>query len=384
MRTMKRLDRYLAREMIIPFLIGQGAVVLMLTGTVLYNNADVFLTAKIPPLGIIKVALYFIPYLVSLTMPVAMAIASSLLVSRLARDSEITVMRAAGVSLKRIFLPIMFIGLLLSGVDFYFGEKVVPWSNQQYEQTITDLSRSTSVFVPQAQQVVQSKDKRFSAYIDSIELIPDTHRARLNKITVIQRDMAGGPLMIIMADGADYDNGIWIMYDAKVHKYTNHGFDERFSFAKKLTINFRLVEQTFMGIPMQLPLYSAAATRTFADLAASIALQQKAIDAQHNTGMTRIKIDALSLLEYHFKLSVPFSCLVFAIVCPPLALRFAKAGNFMGVLLSICLVFVYWNMLLAAKIIGSRFPDAVSPAVAAWGQNVLFSFVGFYFLWRGE
>src|SRR5205807_4440443 len=39
---MKRLDRYLVREMFIPFLIGQCAVVLMLTGTVLYNNAATF------------------------------------------------------------------------------------------------------------------------------------------------------------------------------------------------------------------------------------------------------------------------------------------------------------------------------------------------------
>src|SRR4051794_37386886 len=129
---MKRLDRYLIREMIVPFLIGQGAVVLMLTGTVLYNNADIFLQAHVPVMGVVKIAIYFLPYLVSLTMPVAMAIAASLLVSRLARDTEITVMRAAGISLKRIFLPIFGIGLALSFIDFYFGEKVVPWSNQQY------------------------------------------------------------------------------------------------------------------------------------------------------------------------------------------------------------------------------------------------------------
>src|SRR5256714_6135921 len=139
---MKRLDLYLVREMFVPFLIGQGAVVLMLTGTVLYNNADTFLNNEIPALAVVKIAFYFLPYLVNLTMPVAMAIAASLTVSRLARDSEITVMRAAGISLKRIFLPVYLAGILLSAADFYFGEKVVPWSNQQYERTMTDLSRN--------------------------------------------------------------------------------------------------------------------------------------------------------------------------------------------------------------------------------------------------
>src|SRR5437762_8095893 len=130
---MKRLDRYMIREMVVPFLIGQGAVVLMLTGTVLYNNANVFISYRVPAIGVAKIALYFMPYLINLTMPVAMAVAASLTVSRLSRDSEVTAMRAAGISLKRIFLPIFVAGIALSALDFYFGEKVVPWSNLQYE-----------------------------------------------------------------------------------------------------------------------------------------------------------------------------------------------------------------------------------------------------------
>src|SRR5438105_5179842 len=146
---MTRLDRYMLREMVVPFLIGQGAVVLMLTGTVLYNNANVFISYQIPAIGVAKIAFYFLPYLVNLTMPVAMAVAASLTVSRLARDSEVTAMRAAGISLKRIFFPIFIIGLLISVGDFYFGEKVVPWSTQQYERTMTALSRQIKFLVPQ-------------------------------------------------------------------------------------------------------------------------------------------------------------------------------------------------------------------------------------------
>src|SRR5258707_6418337 len=103
---MKRLDRYLVREMVVPFLIGQCAVVMMLTGTVLYNNAETFLNFGIPALGVAKIALYFMPYLIILTMPVAMAVSASLTLSRLSRDNEVTALRAARISLKRTFLPI--------------------------------------------------------------------------------------------------------------------------------------------------------------------------------------------------------------------------------------------------------------------------------------
>ena len=381
---MKRLDRYLVREMIIPFLIGQGAVVLMLTGTVLYNNADIFLTAHIPFLGILKVAFYFLPYLISLTMPVAMAIASSLLVSRLARDTEITVMRAAGISLRRIFMPLFALGFALSIADFYFGEQVVPWSNRQYEQTITDLSRSTNVFTPQSQQVIQSKDHKLTAYIEGLQLQPKSNKALLTNVMILKRDNGNSAPTVMLADTADYENGIWTLHDARIHTYGRRGLDDKFVLAKSMKVDFRLAEQTFMGIPMQLPLYSAAATRTWADLRDTLAQQQVMVNKQRAMGNLTAKVEPMTLLEYHFKLSVPFSCLVFAIVCPPLALRFARAGNFMGVLLSICLVFVYWNTLLAAKIIGSRFPDLLPPMVAAWGQNVIFVLIGSWFLWKGE
>lgn len=370
---MTRLDRYLVREMLVPFLIGQGAVALMLTGTVLYNNADTFLNYGVPALGVAKIAFYFLPYLIHLTMPVAMAIAASLPVSRLSRDSEITAMRAAGISLKRIFLPLFAVGLLLSGVDFYFGERVVPWANQRFEQTLSDLSRSLKFLVPQERQVVQSPDRKYTAYIGRMEFQGGENRAKLYHVTITAYGPDSAYPIIMLAETADYHNGIWTLHDARTHIYRNGGLEEQFLLGN-VSINFRLAERTFNLIYLNLPLYSSStAVRSFRDLSEDLARQRRA-------GW----VNPRDVLDYHFKLSVPFSCLVFALVCPPLALRFARAGHFMGVLLSIVLVFVYWNMLLAAKILGAKFPDAIPPPLAAWSQNILFSLIGLYCLWRGE
>lgn len=372
MPAMRILDRYLLREMIIPFLIGQGAVVLMLTGTVLYNNADTFLNYGIPAAGVARIAFYFMPYLVHLTMPVAMAIAASLTVSRLTRDSEITVMRSAGISLRRIFFGIFLIGVVMSVGDFYFGEKVVPWANTQYERTMTELSRNIRFLVPQDRQVVQSPDRKYTIYVGRMTLEGE-RKARLSEVLVLISLPGSKTPTVVQADTADYADGVWTLYDAKVREYSDGGLRERFSRNEKVHINFRLAEKTFNLIYLQLPLYSASSAISFRDLSERIAMSRR-------NGW----VSQQDLLDYHFKLSVPFSCLVFAIVCPPLALRFARAGNFMGVLLSIILVFVYWNTLLAAKIIGAKYPNILPPIVAGWGQNVLFSAIGVYLLWRGE
>jgi lipopolysaccharide export LptBFGC system permease protein LptF len=237
---------------------------------------------------------------------------------------------------------------------------------------MTSLSFSKG-FRPQAGQVVQSPDQKVTASIGGMELRPD-NTARMTNVMILQGGRYGKPAVVTLAPVADYREGIWTLYDPKIYMYSADGKRDTYvQSARSVEINFKLAEKTFQTIYLQLPLYSNAATKTFRQLAEEVALQRRG----HS-------VDPRLLLEYHFKLSVPLSCLVFAIACPPLALRFARAGNFMGVLLSIILVFVYWNTLLAAKIIGAKYPNLLPPIVAGWGQNVVFALIGLYFLWREE
>ncbi len=371
MQPVSRVDRYLLREMAVPFLIGQGAVVVMLTGTVLYNNAETFLNYHIPAAAIGKIAVLFLPYLVNLTMPVATAIAASLAVSRLARDSEITVMRGAGLSLKRVFRWIFIVGFLLSLFDIALGEMIVPWANARYERTLTDLSRTIRFLAPQAEVPAQSPDRRVTVHVGRMELME--RGAKMSDVTLILQGNRPGARTIVLARDADYDEGKWVLHNARIHEYAENGFRERYTESPRMEVDFRLSERLFNLIALQLPLYSPDSARMGIRELASRVWDQR-----------RYGVNQRDLLELHFKLSVPFSCLVFALVCPPMSLRFARAGSFMGVLLSIVLVFVYWNTLLAARIVGATYPEVVPPAVAGWGQNVVFSVLGLFALWRGE
>src|SRR5579884_853620 len=179
---MKLLDRYLLREMVVPFLIGQAAIVLMLTGTVLYNNAEIFLVHQVPVTDVVRLVLYFVPFLVHMTMPVAMAVAASLSVSRLGRDSELTVMRAAGISLYRIFLPIFVTGIVVSVADFYFGEKVVSWSMNRFDAVAAELPNHLKRLTPRTGQFITANDQSFALYVQTAA--PHPGYIELHGITV--------------------------------------------------------------------------------------------------------------------------------------------------------------------------------------------------------
>lgn len=378
---MRILTRYLLGEMVVPFLIGQAAIVLMLTGSVLYNNANLFVQFQVPVSFVVRLALFFVPFLVNMTMPVAMAVAASLAVSRLARDSEITVMRAAGISVRRIFLPIFVTGLLVSIGDFYFGEYAVPWSITRYMTVLEELPTHLQALTPAEHQYIVSEDQQYVIGVGA--MTPRRGYIELNDIQIMSgiRMTSGTEEFMAWASTGRYTNGEWTLYHPfQIYYDPDHPGNASIAPAGKLTYRIAVDPAAFQnGFMLQMPMgqMASSATRTFHQ----IGMDLKSERERHITDYTGV-------LDYHFKLSVPFSCLVMAICCPPIALRWGRGGGFMGTLLSICLVFVYWNTLLLARILGSPGPGGsppiLPPPLAAWSQNVLFVLLGLWVLRRSE
>ncbi|HLJ54245.1 MAG TPA: LptF/LptG family permease [Chthonomonadaceae bacterium] len=379
---MKLLDRSLLREMVVPFLIGQAAIVLMLIGSVLYNNATVLLMNQVPLADVAKLILYFLPFLVHMTMPVAMAVGASMAVSRLGRDSEITVMRASGASLVRIFMPFLVVGLVASVTDFFFGELIVPLAVQRLEATLAEIPNHLPKLQPLAGDWIVSNDRSYVIYVKT--MIPRRGYIELHGVMIVSGPKAifsgeSEPLHLYAENGR-YRDGNWTLDHPISFTYTTDGKKVELTRPNSFNLFITVDPASFQsGFLLQLPMWTMArsSNRTFWQLGDDI----RRNDKQHTN-------DVLTVLDYHFKLSIPFSCLVMALCCPPLSLRFAKGGGFMGVLLSICLVFVYWNTMLLARIVGTPGPESgiplVPPVVAAWSQNVLFILIGLYVLRKSE
>ncbi len=379
---MKILPRYIVLEMVVPFLIGVAAIVMLLTGSVLYNNADIFLQNQIPVQYIMRLALYFVPFLVNMTMPVGMAVAASLAVSRMARDSEITVLRASGASLVRIFMPIFVCGLLISVVDFFWGEYVVPASITRFNAVRNELPTQIKQIAPPSGEYITAPDNSYVIGVRNME--QKVGYIDLRGISIVSglHTLIGAETQpfVLSADHGRYQNGNWMLDNAQIYTYDLRK-PENWSrgTARRVTKYINVDPQSFAGsfqLSMPMGKMADSAERTFLQLGE---------DLKNNR---RLNIHNYSAeLDYHFKLSVPFSCLVMALCCPPMALRFARGGGFMGTLLSICLVFVYWNTLLLARILGTPSPGGtpiLQPGVAAWSQNVLFVVVGLVVLKRSE
>ena len=366
---MKRLDRYLLGEMILPFFGGVLLIVVMLVGNTLFPLIEVIVKNNIPFNVVAKLVVFNIPTLLTLTLPPSMALAAAWAVNRLARDSEITAIRMAGVSLRRLFAPIIVMGAGVSLLAFWIGDRVQPRAQHEFQQTQGQMIAYTLQASP---AVAANKVFTFQNYSFHIREIKkdrggDRDKLQLEGVTIYESPASpSGFPTLYTAQSADYSHDLWTLHGFVMHILDAQGQERNEVSGRTLTLN------------LQVPLSGIADNALFTPDELSMAElgAQKAALARTGQDNTAVSVN------YYTKLSLPFICLAFALCAPPLALRFARAGAYTGIFLSIVLVWVAWNTLLLTKFLGLS--GKMPPFWAAWSPDVIFVALGAYFLWRLE
>lgn len=357
---MKRLDFYVLKELMIPFLIGTVAVLMMFQA-----NQFIFLFKSIslqnvPFSAFAQLVLYKTPYWANMTLPVGMSLASSLAMSRLTRESELTAMRAVGTRILRVIMPIAIFGVFVAIGNFLLVEKVMPPAEKRFNK----LSKEVGVAggIPTFNQNVGLKLKNWYVNFGSVRR-DDAGNLELTDIVLFDRPQPNRTV-ILTAKRGTYRAGNWSMTD--VFGWVLQGEDLLSAQAGKPLVITEPVEiESVFGSPM-------AEEKTLEQL-------QETIERNKRSGMnTRVEE-----VQYHNRFAVPAACLVFAVVGPVFAVMFARSGAFLGVLLSVILVLLYYNAwVISTEILGKN--GWTAPWLAAWLPNIIFVALGLIAIRRLE
>jgi len=366
---MKVLDRYIVREMSIPFVVGLFVFGILLIFQILFDYMSIFIAKGVTLLTILQLLLYAIPGKMVMGMPMgaiplSTLLASSLAVNRMSRDSEITALRSAAVSLKRIFYPILICAALISLACFLVNELVVPRSERKLRRMMEEIQYSASLPFIQSNVFFHTEDYWF--YIQQVDR-NNRHQAILRGLMIYQLPHTPDSYPILMtARTAWYENNTWYLEDGVMHYIDRDGMLSQQRSFQSARIDLKQAPPDFDFLAgARLP-----REMTMRELKSQMDLFGRA-------GGT----DRSWAVEYFFKTSIPFSCLILALCCAPLSLHFSRSG-FAGILLSIILAWIYFNAMLIAKAFGIG--GVLLPSLAAWSPNILFGAAGIILLWRGE
>src|SRR5437867_1547866 len=144
--TVRILSRYILRQHLPPL----GYAVAALTCAMLVNQvAKQFgnLVGKGLPWGIIvEVFGLSIPFIVAMTLPMAVLVAVLYTFSHLAADNEITAMKASGISIGRLLAPVLGGAAVVSAIALAWNDQVLPRSNHRLRTLLVDIQRKKPTF----------------------------------------------------------------------------------------------------------------------------------------------------------------------------------------------------------------------------------------------
>ncbi len=158
----------------------------------------------------IEYLLLKIPFMVSEFMPVILLLATSIFIADLSRNHELAAMRAAGLGVNKIIMPLLGVAVLAAGITFIIGEWVTPVTNQRLDI----IDRVNIHHRPDARHGIQwLKDgHRFFR----LQPLGKQSGEQQFYLVMLKTDDGGHWKERVDAARASYHNGIWSLTDVDI------------------------------------------------------------------------------------------------------------------------------------------------------------------------
>ena len=301
----------------------------------------------------------FIPYYSNLFSPLFVFIAVIFFTSKLAGNSEIISMMAAGVSIRRLMRPYMISCILIAGLTFYLNSFVIPHGTvirQNFESLYRNSKKNTS-----AENVQLQVAKNTVAYIQHYD---DQYKKGYGFSLVKFKNKKIVSHMTAME--IQYDTVADTKYHWKVTNWkirTLKGLKEHIqSGASKDTV--LLMEPTDL-------VYSKGQQETFTSPELLSYISKQTSRGSGNVVQYEV--------EFHKRIAMSFSSFILTIIGLSLSSRKRKGG--MGLYLGIGLALSFGYIMLQTVSATFAIKDNTPPILAAWIPNIIFAIIA-YFCYR--
>ncbi|MBD3168065.1 MAG: LptF/LptG family permease [candidate division Zixibacteria bacterium] len=355
---MRILDRYVAKRFLFTMSFALIAFISVFLIVDLIENLDKFIDRDVPADIIVQYYINFIPFIVVLTMPVAVLLSTLFSLGSLARNFELVAMKANGISLYRILSPLLLIGLLISAGIFFIGDDIVSYANRRKAEIKAEhIDRRPDKLKAKTSDLFVEGENGAIYYMRIYDPATKTgsgiliHRIEENRII----ETIEAESMKYIETGWVAENGTHRIFD----KDSIASADEFKTFDKMVLSEFKEPPEAFEKLNIK------PESMTFSELKNHIALKRK---LGKDTSRERV--------ELHLKVSFPLINFIIILLGAPLASSPKKSGAALGFAVSLLVSFIYFTIIRACQSLGQN--HHLPPVLAAWLANILFFCIGIF------
>jgi lipopolysaccharide export system permease protein len=362
------MNRYLSRQFLTLFCYGIAlASVVVIVGD-LMTTLERYIRLK-PGWKLILMHFVFrTPPFVYQGLHLVMLMSAILLFVGLSRSNELTALKAGGVSLYRVSLPILLLAMLISVSSLGFQEYVMPWMNRRaVEIDETRIKRRT---------MPELRKRTEIWYRGREDGVAESRIYHIGLLDPASRQMSNVTVLSLSSDFT-----MRRRWDAKDMRWVDA--DETWRLSNGIRREFRSGQpdraETFQDQSVKLPeRYQDFAQVPRAPDVMSYRELREYIDRLRDAGHQVAKY----IVDLQSKLSFPLAHPIMVLVGIPFALTSPRGGRVIGIALCLALGLGYFIVHSAALALARA--EILPPIIAAWAANALFATLGFFLYLRAR
>lgn len=361
------LDEYVLREFLTTFgLVLVSFVLLLLVFTFFELLGDIIRNRT----ALVTVGEYLInltPSMIYIITPLSVLIAVLVTFGGLNRSNELTAMKATGISLYRVVLPVLVIACILAVALFAFDDFYLPGANRRQEalRSVIKGKPAQTFLRPDQKWMFGHQEPGKPGHIFYYQFF-DPDNDKFANISVFEFD----PESFSISRRIFASSAYW---EPQLHRWIfEKGWDRSFQ-GEAITSYQPFEVKTFPDIGEE-PSYFKKESRqsqemSFGELSRYIRdLRQSGFDTM------RLRV------QLNRKLAYPLITLVMAVLAVPFALSMGRRGSLTGVAVAIAVAIAYSVVAGTFEAMGNV--NMLPAVIAAWSPDLLFGLAGGYLLLR--
>jgi len=357
---MRLLDRYVIRNFAqVYFYCIAGFVSIWLIFDV-SDNISSFIDNHIP---LSLVARYYatqLPQVFIILLPVSLLLSLLFALGRMSRANEIVSMLTAGVSLPRVLMPLIGIGLVTVAASMALNYSLAPHSELARKAFLSEAQSRPGRYIQG--QIFRNRTDSRTWFIQNF--LPRGNV--FNNVQVLQQDANDNIVTNYIASRASFrpETKTWDLNNVRVVHYDHAGniLEEQFYPSLKV--------EHWSETPFRLG--SANERAEFLSLPELREYLSFNADFPHT-------LLAPFRTHFQYRLALPWTCFVVVCIAAPLGIGYSRRGVLSSVAAAVILVFSMNFLVHLFLALGEG--DRVPAWIAAWAPNLLFAAIGLYLLY---
>jgi lipopolysaccharide export system permease protein len=362
----KILDRYVIRQVLMPFGLGLLVFTFLFIIPELMKYAEEYISKGAPTAVIVRLVIALVPMALGLTIPMSLLLGLLVTFGRLSADREFVALQACGVSPLRLMRPVALLALVCTVATAYDLMVSVPDANQTFREI------TFNVVATRAEGEVKPRVfyEEFPNIVLYVREVPQTggwngvfmadnrsgegaaiYQARHGRIVIDRKKQT---VEVVLEDGTRHTADAAGKYD--IYRFTDH-------------LVLRLdAERMFPsgGIP------KGDREMSIAELRARATELQAQGTYPHN-----------QLFEIHKKFSIPAACIIFGLIGLALGATNRRDGKLANFVFGLAVIFAYYLLLLLGQSLNKG--HYVAPWFGAWLPDIVLGILGLLlFKWRNK